>query len=699
MNTKHTLKSLCDAFDKIEIPIIQRDYAQGREEQANLRSNFVNYLIKALSNQIPIELDFIYGNIRLDQETKNSNKTISTFIPIDGQQRLTTLWLLHWFLAVKENRLPEISSWMHKFSYETRPSSHDFCHRLMTEQFPKEHLTKIDEFIGDQSWFDNEWNHDGTVSGMLRMLKTFRQHQTLLDGTISLDQLLLRNAISFYFVPLEQFGLSEELYIRMNARGKVLTDFENFKSEFYKIIKNNPRLDEVKDKMESVWVDNLWPFRKKKVFITDEYFMNYLKILTRMLYFHQAKTRAEKYANDFLDLDLLREIYSNPDNASFLFYAFDIIPEIAGIDKGDLLWEAGTALSDIMADAIKGSSMTIDKTVILYASLLFYRQHNDKNKLMDYIKVTRNLICNTNDKSERDQPRILRSLEKLGKDADVYNTLSKPDFNLEGLRDSQCKEEHFKALLILNCPESRTLISQMEDDPNLRGNISALLAGTYVSQEKEIAAFEFSDHLVEEFDLNRLQGLFKKYRELSESEFDKVWGDLLNTSLYTHNKASGRMVYDDNFSRNPAVIALAVSFLDSGMTDLESFIITTEKKTIRKLSKKYEDFGAIRDVKLQLYLYYVLTRRIMKLGIYDFFKNGWRIGWLQKEKGFVSLFYNGIDGDSWFSENGHNPIFQTYNSQFRYNWGLYKSHALPPEIVGLGRPQRAFDRLIEWAEE
>lgn len=699
MNTSHTLKSLCDDFDKIEIPIIQRDYAQGREEQAALRSNFVNYLIKALTDQTPIELDFIYGNIRLDQETKNSNKTISTFIPIDGQQRLTTLWLLHWFLAVKENRLPEISSWMHKFSYETRPSSHDFCHRLMTEQFPEEQLTKIDEFIQDQSWFDNEWNHDGTVSGMLRMLKTFGQYQTLLDGTIALDQLLLQKAISFYFVPLKQFGLSEELYIRMNARGKVLTDFENFKSEFYKIIKNNPHLDEVKDKMESVWVENLWPYRKKKVFVTDEYFMNYLEIVTRMLYFRQAKARADEYANDFLDLDLLREIYSNSDNAEFLFYALDIIPEIAKITKKNLLWKEETSLSDILSDAIKGVGKSPEKMVILYACLLFLRQHDDKSHLMDFVRVTRNLICNTEDRYERDQPRILRSIEKFSKDMNVYDALSKPDFNLEGLRNSQCKEEHFKALLILKCPESKALISQMEDDPNLRGNISALLAGLYVSQEKEIAAFDFSDHLVEEFNLNRLQGLFEKYREISKSEFEKVWGDLLNTSLYTHNKASGRMIYDDNYSRNPAVVALTVSFLDSGMKDLETFLIATEKKTIRKLSKKHEDFGAIRDVKLQLYLYYVLTRRIMMRGIDDFFKKGWRFGWLQKEKGFVSLFYNGIDGDPWFNENGHNPIFQTYGLQFRYNWGLYKSHALPPELVGSGRPQRAFDRLIEWAEE
>ena len=37
MTTKHTLLSLCHTYDKIEIPIIQRDYAQGREEQEKLR--------------------------------------------------------------------------------------------------------------------------------------------------------------------------------------------------------------------------------------------------------------------------------------------------------------------------------------------------------------------------------------------------------------------------------------------------------------------------------------------------------------------------------------------------------------------------------------------------------------------------------------------------------------------------------------
>jgi hypothetical protein len=57
--------------------------------------NFISNKLEGKSAEI--ELDFIYGF----SDVKTDNKT--TFIPIDGQQRLTTLWLLYWFISVKEN--------------------------------------------------------------------------------------------------------------------------------------------------------------------------------------------------------------------------------------------------------------------------------------------------------------------------------------------------------------------------------------------------------------------------------------------------------------------------------------------------------------------------------------------------------------------------------------------------------------------
>ena len=71
---------------KIEIPIIQRDYAQGRDnEKTNkIRGLFLDNLIKAIgSENETLELDFVYGDIR--------NGILQ---PLDGQQRLTTIFLI-----------------------------------------------------------------------------------------------------------------------------------------------------------------------------------------------------------------------------------------------------------------------------------------------------------------------------------------------------------------------------------------------------------------------------------------------------------------------------------------------------------------------------------------------------------------------------------------------------------------------------
>jgi uncharacterized protein with ParB-like and HNH nuclease domain len=45
----------------IEIPIIQRDYAQGRKEKEELRDSFLNALFQSINTQTPIKLDFLYG--------------------------------------------------------------------------------------------------------------------------------------------------------------------------------------------------------------------------------------------------------------------------------------------------------------------------------------------------------------------------------------------------------------------------------------------------------------------------------------------------------------------------------------------------------------------------------------------------------------------------------------------------------------
>lgn len=78
---------------RIVIPKIQRDYAQGRENKkvSKIRDRFLDALYQAITEDKPIKLDFIYGEIKENRD----------FIPLDGQQRLTTLFLLHYYAAKK----------------------------------------------------------------------------------------------------------------------------------------------------------------------------------------------------------------------------------------------------------------------------------------------------------------------------------------------------------------------------------------------------------------------------------------------------------------------------------------------------------------------------------------------------------------------------------------------------------------------
>lgn len=63
---------------------------------------------------------------------------------------------------------------------------------------------------------------------MLNMLDAI--HAKFYDIKNGWSKLTERNVIQFYHLNLDNFGLSDDLYITMNARGKALTAFENFKA-------------------------------------------------------------------------------------------------------------------------------------------------------------------------------------------------------------------------------------------------------------------------------------------------------------------------------------------------------------------------------------------------------------------------------------------------------------------------------------
>lgn len=276
----------------IEIPIIQRDYAQGRLGKEYLRESFLKNLKQAMKDNNRLTLDFIYGS------TCNGK-----LHPLDGQQRLTTLWLLHWYIALKAGKLKDASGMLRKFTYETRISSREFFEKLCSpDNFTDYNGSKVVDFITSRTWFYSSWKQDPTIQSMLRMLGgtkiNDKKNHDIIDGIEELFEneseeqfekyweclTSDESPIVFYELPLENFGLSDDLYIKMNARGKQLTSFENFKADLVGYMYTKVREDEedwkelvdtekgIPIKLDTTWTDLFWKHHSSAFHIDEIYF-------------------------------------------------------------------------------------------------------------------------------------------------------------------------------------------------------------------------------------------------------------------------------------------------------------------------------------------------------------------------------------------------------------------------------------------
>ena len=306
---------------KIVIPIIQRDYAQGRIGKEYLRERFLGQLFDALQQQnTELVLDFVYGSVEK-----------GVLYPLDGQQRLTTLWLLHWYLALCAGTLEEDKKVLQRFSYETRVSSRTFCQKLceIDESYtPQKH--GIAAFIRNQRWYYSAYEQDPTIQSMLRMLDgTNIKDSNATDITDGIEEYFInintegkalelleklkdkeKAPIKFYLLNMEDknMPLTDDLYIKMNARGKALTDFENFKADLlkykvddrkYLIPENDASEDSFRVLMDTRWTDIFWNFHSEEYRI-DEIYMSFLNRFFLNWYIANTESKQKEIINDNL---------------------------------------------------------------------------------------------------------------------------------------------------------------------------------------------------------------------------------------------------------------------------------------------------------------------------------------------------------------------------------------------------------------
>ncbi len=288
-----TSSSDSPAIHSVAIPMLQRDYAQGRPDPdtAAKRRAFVEALRGAFAptpagkTVQPLGLDFVYGTL--------DNGVLT---PLDGQQRLTTLWLLHWYLAARTNC--DLSEALGRFSYDARVSARDFGQALATQcrSLPPLKANQLADHLANQPWFQLAWHRDATVRGMLTMINEIHRQFADVDAPAALAALLGKTApapITFEFLNLGEHHLSDRLYTRMNARGKALTPFENWKAQFDELLcKHHPdRAQEFANKLDGDWTDCFWRNRDRSkeagndpAQLVDAPMLAFFDFVTRMLW-------------------------------------------------------------------------------------------------------------------------------------------------------------------------------------------------------------------------------------------------------------------------------------------------------------------------------------------------------------------------------------------------------------------------------
>jgi len=548
----------------IEIPIIQRDYAQGREQEnvTYIREKFVSNLVSSIITGEPIHLGFIYGKVEgkdklekmqlhseavekllstvkqyANQFNINVDSTISTevitlkntlrFIPLDGQQRLTTLFLLYWYINMRKGN--DHGNWLTNFKYNNRKSALAFFDELsnndnilkIRSDIDSNNKLNIKDQINKYIWYLSKWDYDATVNGAIVMLeqihKEFSKSPELNFKEIELKTL----SFTFDFFDLHELNQSDELYIKMNERGKQLTDFEHFKAWLQNFTEKKYDSEEQKIflrdfwvKIDTIWLDFFWKNLDVDYTGLDDLYFNFLKTMALNYQLGSGKEReipdflkslvqdirnTDSYDREKVQYIPISKFLSNikrEDHNDFLFELFsyealefitDAFNTLLKLSENMELIVAITEVAtkpfvsnSILNAYIKKSSFTLNlwDHAMYYAIIKYFQkvQSCKINHLKNWLRILRNIIYNTYIQNPENLYIALNTIDNLFNEhfsdsvllSDIINA---ENFELRFFNQNQLNEEKIKGRLLKN-EQWHSCIDKLEKHSYFYGQIN-----------------------------------------------------------------------------------------------------------------------------------------------------------------------------------------------------------------------------------
>lgn len=265
-------------IDQIIIPEIQRDYVWKEDNVLNL----INDIVRKFREKKEVSLDISVNQSEVDNNVKDflqkeyeklryhlklgfiyayyDREFPGKFFLIDGQQRITTLYLMLLYLTTKQkaddkNRLKKLyfTEGNLKIDYKVREESHDFMELLIRSELNGEY------YINQKDYYKTTYENDITVKHLIASYKVIKEQLGKIDDKKKLLE-FLEEFVEFNYFDTNLSEQGEQLYIYMNSRGEDLSFQEGVRADFIKKTEGSDNKKEFAKKWET-WQNFFWRYR------------------------------------------------------------------------------------------------------------------------------------------------------------------------------------------------------------------------------------------------------------------------------------------------------------------------------------------------------------------------------------------------------------------------------------------------------
>lgn len=263
-------------IDQIVIPEIQRDYVWQKEQVSGLIHSLLDDFRKYQYSTIDLG-DIHDPQLKTDFEEFYKKRNYSSnigfiyaycdeelpgrYFLIDGQQRITTVFLSLLILANRNESLKEkfrgsyLIERSQKLDFRVRDNAQEFFRNFCI------HLLEETGSVNEQVWFFDFYMNDETI-------KNLESNHLIINEILNTQRIdekefyrYIEEFTEFWYFDTNVSEQGEELYIYMNARGEQMQGNENIKAELLSELPNQESKNYY-GKIWEEWQDFFWINRK-----------------------------------------------------------------------------------------------------------------------------------------------------------------------------------------------------------------------------------------------------------------------------------------------------------------------------------------------------------------------------------------------------------------------------------------------------